>query len=204
MKTRLFDLWTRLGAKTNPDNAFVLLSASYNQPHRFYHNFDHIKTCLDEFQEVRHLTSNPTIVEFAIWYHDVVYDVKSKDNEELSARIACNTWAEAGLPQETAQKIHDLVLATKHDGPVHSTDQKLITDIDLAILGRPVEEFDAYENNIRKEYSHVPEKQFRTGRAAILKNFLNKQTLYSTDYFIAKYQHQAVVNLTRSIKMLGS
>ena len=82
-------------------------------------------------------------------------------------------------------------------------DQKLIVDLDLAILGKSAEEFDAYEANIRKEYNDIPEDQFRKGRSDILETFLNKPAIYYTDYFMNKYQLTAVVNLRRSIGRLG-
>ncbi|MEN6307304.1 MAG: N-methyl-D-aspartate receptor NMDAR2C subunit [Anaerohalosphaeraceae bacterium] len=202
MKNRFLKLWSLIGAKSSTDAAFELLVNTYTQPHRFYHNLDHIRACLDIFEPIRSMASNPDSVEFALWYHDVVYDVRGSQNEEQSALIAYNTCMEAGLPDAMAREIQHLILTTKHTGQPQTRDQEWIADIDLAILGSPADEFNRYEANIRKEYAHVPEDQFRLGRTAILKAFLDKPAIYFTDYFIQKYQQPAAVNLQRSIARL--
>ncbi|MBN2511842.1 MAG: hypothetical protein JXB18_02780 [Sedimentisphaerales bacterium] len=199
MKNRFLKLWSRIGAKSSADAAFELLVNAYTQPHRFYHNLDHIRACLDIFEQIRSMASNPDAVEFALWYHDVVYDVRGSQNEEQSALIAYNTCMEAGLTDAMAQEIQNLILTTKHTGRPQTRDQELIADIDLSILGSSDDEFDRYEANIRKEYAHVPDDAFRLGRTAILKAFLDKPTLYYTAYFIQKYQPPAIANLHRSI-----
>ena len=63
-------------------------------------------------------------------------------------------------------------------------------------------EFDEYEQNIRREYSWVPEDQFRQGRSAILQMFLDRDSIYLTDFFKGKYESQARENLQRSIDAL--
>jgi hypothetical protein len=35
----------------------------------------------------------PPLVEFAIFFHDIVYDAQSKENEELSAQLFEERWA---------------------------------------------------------------------------------------------------------------
>jgi predicted metal-dependent HD superfamily phosphohydrolase len=44
----------------------------------------HLENIYEEFQP---LTLNP-IIEFSIFYHDIIYDVKNKNNEEESAFLA--------------------------------------------------------------------------------------------------------------------
>jgi len=202
MKNRFLKLWLRIGAKSSADAAFELLVNAYTQPHRFYHNLDHIRTCLDIFEHIRSMASNPDAVEFSLCYHDVVYDVRGSQNEEQSALIAYNTCMEANLTDSMAQEIQNLILTTKHAGQPQTRDQEWIADIDLAILGSPADEFDRYEDNIRKEYAHVSDDAFCLGRAAILQAFLDKPTIYYTDYFIQKYQQPAAANLHRSIARL--
>lgn len=53
-----------------------------------YHNLEHIAACLSLLEEYKHLASGYNQVEVALWYHDVVYDPKQKDNEEKSAALA--------------------------------------------------------------------------------------------------------------------
>jgi predicted metal-dependent HD superfamily phosphohydrolase len=95
-----------------------------------------------------------------------------------------------------------LILATKHDVIPSDKDQQILVDVDLAILGQPTAIFLEYENNIRKEYSWVLEKDFREGRAKVLKRFLDRSHIYSTSVFQAKYEDKARANLKASIQNL--
>jgi predicted metal-dependent HD superfamily phosphohydrolase len=200
---RWSDLWTRLGARGNKVGVYAKLMARYDAPHRTYHTFPHIEHCLDELDEARHLASQPDEVEFALWFHDAVYNPRAKDNEERSAAWAYNAiTGSAGLPDDIGRRVHDLILATKHHAPADA-DAKLLTDIDLAILGRPREEFDAYDAAIREEYSWVPEDRYRQKRAEILRGFLDRTSIYATDHFRNRYGRSARENLVRAIARLS-
>ena len=52
-------------------------------------------------------------------------------------------------------------------------------DIDLAILGQPQAVFDAYEKAVRAEYAFVSDEQFRVGRAAVLRSFLERPAIFT-------------------------
>jgi len=99
--------------------------------------------------------------------------------------------------------VYKLILATKHDELQRDHDAKLMVDIDLSILGQPRDVFDQYEVNIRKEYAHVPDEQFRLGRKNILQSFLDRESIFATDFFKEKYESKAIENLTRSIQQLS-
>ena len=80
-------LWPRAGASI-PAGWYERLTAAYAEPHRHYHNQQHIAECLAEFDQARHLALQPEAVELALWFHDAVYDPKAGDNEEQSAALA--------------------------------------------------------------------------------------------------------------------
>ena len=71
----------------------------------------------------------------------------------------------------------------------------LLPDIDLAILGSESKVFNEYEQKIREEYSFVNEEEYRTKRSIILKQFLNRKTIYFSEYFRNKYEKSARRNL---------
>jgi predicted metal-dependent HD superfamily phosphohydrolase len=71
-------------------------------------------------------------------------------------------------------------MATRHDAPVHDEDAALLVDIDLAILGSPLQRFERYDEDIRKEYRWVPGFVYRRKRAEVLRQFLARQSLYHT------------------------
>jgi len=201
-RNRWVKLWRDAGAKGDSEPAFGVLVERYSESHRAYHNLAHVLDCLDEFESARQLARNDTAVALALWYHDIVYDPRAKDNEERSAELANEALNSAGLAQETRESITALILSTKkHDGSL-DLDAPFMVDVDLSILGREPARFDEYESQIRQEYSWVPEDAFVNGRSAILESFLARTVLYGTEFFRAKYERQARENLRRSIQQL--
>ena len=173
----------------------------YSDPHRLYHNIDHIAACLNEFSEVEQLLHYPFDIWLAIWFHDVIYDPRAHDNEERSVDYAERALREI-VDEGTLENITRLIKATKHERPADDHDAKFIQDIDLTVLGRYKARFDEYEKGIRREYAHVPEDRFRKGRAEILRGFLERSSIYQTDYFREKYEERARANLRRSVYKL--
>ncbi len=160
--------WRRTGAEGDPEPPYANLVARYAEPHRAYHNLTHIEHCLNEFEAARSLAPHPNAIEMAIWFHDVVYDPKAKDNEERSAEMAVAVAKAARVPAAFARRLSELILATKHVQPPDNPDAALLVDVDLSILGQPPERFDEYERQIRQEYDWVEAKAFAAGRSAIL------------------------------------
>ena len=56
----------------------------YYDPHRFYHNWSHIKSMLHSAKNKNILFDDLVL---AIAFHDIVYDPKKNDNEEKSAEL---------------------------------------------------------------------------------------------------------------------
>ncbi len=108
----------------------------------------------------------------------------------------------ASLPDNLGQSVANLIIATKHSATLTDSDVQLLIDIDLSILGQSEERFDEYERQVRKEYEWVPEDQFVAGRSAILKSFLDRSNIYSTQFFRNKYEMQARTNIARSLARL--
>ena len=195
-------LWESLGQSGSGLQVFSELKQAYETPPRPYHNFTHIAHCLDEFQTVRRLAANPQALQWALWFHDAIYDSKAKDNEQLSAELATHAAFDAGLPSAFTELVARLILATKHTTSPEPGDETLITDIDLAILGQPPNRFDEYEHQIREKYDWVDNAAFAHGRSAVLGSFLARPTIYQTQWFSQKYEQQARRNLTRALEKL--
>jgi predicted metal-dependent HD superfamily phosphohydrolase len=148
------------------------------------------------------LAESPDEVEFAIWLHDAIYDPRAADNEERSALLAREILLRLGTTGAMADRVGDLVRATKHGEPPLSPDARLLVDIDLSILGQPPDVFDSYERSIRQEYSWVPPATYVAGRSGILRRFLGRHRLYFTDRFESMYARQAKANMTRALLSL--
>lgn len=196
-------MWQTLGASAPDNTLFENLLGRYSEPHRKYHNDRHLDECLAGLAQVRAEATHPAEIELALWFHDAVYDSTSQDNEVRSAEWAHAACLEAGLAPDVADRVHDLVLATRHDNTPLAGDARIIADIDLSILGAPAERFDEYEHEVRQEYAWVPAQFFRRERRRILKQFLSLPRIFGTAYFFNTFEAQARQNLQRSIRHLG-
>ncbi len=195
-------LWTRLGVGAPDESVFHALISRYSEPHRKYHTTRHLDECFDKLEELRMTASHPDEIELALWFHDAIYDVTRQDNEQKSADWARAAIVEAGLSASIAERVHALVMVTRHNAAPATIDENILVDVDLSILGAEPDRFDEYEKQIREEYSWVPEILFRSRRREILKAFLDRPSIYSTRVFVEAYESQARENLERSIKTL--
>jgi predicted metal-dependent HD superfamily phosphohydrolase len=196
------EAWRGLGAEGS-GGLFNQLVAAYSEPHRSYHTLRHLRECLGHLQDVRPLAQRPDEIALALWFHDAVYDPQRTDNEARSADWARASVLQAGLPEALADRIHALVLATReHQAAPDDGDAQLLLDIDLAILGAPQARYDEFEQQVRSEYAHVPQAEFRTRRAALLRGFLARPSLYATQAFRGALELRARVNLGRAVVQL--
>ncbi|HEU5179293.1 MAG TPA: hypothetical protein VFW45_00755, partial [Candidatus Polarisedimenticolia bacterium] len=159
------------------------LTAAYSEPHRRYHSLAHLESCVNEVSGAWSRAVHLEEVRWAVLFHDAVYDLRRQDNEARSAAWALHVMDELGRPEEEKARVQGMILATAHSGKPHTTDEALIMDIDLSILGADEATFDEYERNVRAEYEWVPEEIYRRERAAILQPFLNRERIYHTSLY---------------------
>ncbi len=195
-------LWDR----TFPGTRWVweALEQLYTEPGRHYHGLAHIRHCLQEAYSVQPPFDDTRPIKAAIFFHDAIYDPTRHDNEEQSADLAARYLREMDFPSDFIDRVRALILDTRHAAPPTTIYGQYLADIDLSILGQSPETFDAYERAIRLEYAHVPDAAFRAGRAAILRNFLNRPTIYHTEHFRQRYEAKARENLERSLQSLSA
>lgn len=212
LQPRWFELFDNLGIKfdykseesekTQLNFEFLQLFYRYSEERRFYHTPKHLLECFREVNQVGYLTDSLPEVSLALWFHDVVYDPRAKDNEEKSSQYTQEVLKRLGLPEASVQRVGNLVLVTKHNVEPRDLAEGFIIDADLSILGKSEEVFDEYESNIRKEYSWVKEEDFKKGRTKVLESFLARDSVYYTDFFRDRYEVRARENLERSMKKL--
>ena len=174
-----------------------VLIGFYEEPQRHYHTAEHLFHCLTELQNCP--PPHDPHVGLALWFHDAVYEPRRDDNEARCIKLVGLYAREMRLNRESLKIVQRLIRATDHRTPPAGRDEKLIVDIDLAILGKPPKVFDAYERAVRKEYAHVSEPEFRAGRARILQSFLDRKSIYHTPRFRRLYETPARDNLARSL-----
>lgn len=206
LRERFRDLWKRVKANGDPDKVFDQISSYYSQSHRYHHTLEHIRFCLELLDEFRDFVDDFDALEWAIWFHDIVYEIPGPDNEARSAECAMQTASFVGLGKTFVKKVGRFILATKdHQAgkKAGEYDVRIICDIDLAILAQPSEVYDQYEENIWREYSSLyPWEAYRQGRRNFLIEFSRRKRLFQTARFNARFERQAKTNLIRTAEKL--
>jgi len=195
--------WGHLGLQP-PVGLFDRLVQAYQEPQRHYHSLQHLQECMQHFSCVHDLAMRPGEVEIALWFHDAIYELQGKDNELQSAQWAVASLAMAGATSAVQERVHGLIMATRHDGNPSDPDQQLLVDIDLAILGADPRRFDEYDRQIRAEYRWVPGFLYTRKRKAVLDGFLVRDAIYNTGHFRDRCEAQARANLARAVNPAGS
>jgi len=164
------------------------LKARYAEPHRHYHTWNHLEQ-MGEHARTLNLDHLDEVV-LAILFHDAVYDPRATDNEQRSADLMRTMMNEHASP-EVLDKAETLILATANHRVPEGIPSDLaetcacFLDMDLAIFAAYEPDFVAYDEAIRKEYAHVPEPEYRRGRAQILERFLARPRIYLSEPFSA-------------------
>lgn len=196
------DTWREYGAPSADEALFKKLVACWSEKHRRYHTLQHLRECFEQFEAVRGRAHAPAEIMLALWFHDAFYDPTRGDNERRSAEWARDCVAAAGLSAAKAQRMYELVMATCHDAVPDDADARLLVDVDLSILGAEAARFDESDIQIREEYAHVPDPEYKLGRIKVLRSFLDRPRLYSTDDFHASLEVRARANLNRALERL--
>lgn len=142
---------------------------SYFEPQRYYHTLRHIghMLWLVKYEPVINTNIQSLVhVVFAVFFHDIVYDPQSKDNEDKSSELFSSFYEEAACQNLDQSLVHKYIIATKtHHTNEHSqmsehwgnTDMHIFLDLDMAILSVEPLEYDDYADKIRHEFCHHPE-----------------------------------------------
>jgi len=177
-----------------PAGVFEALAARYSEPSRVYHSLQHIAEGISHLKTVRTV---PPEIPIAWWFHDAIVDPRRSDNEAKSA-----AWAKAVLGAvPLAAQVERAILATKPGALAADPGQRLIADIDLAILAAPEPRFSEAAAQIRQEYAFLDEPAYRALRLQILRGFTARAYIYRSPEF-RSLETRARKNLERSINAL--
>lgn len=200
---RFRQVWVQLAAVGDPEPIARDLLRRWSEPHRYYHNLDHLDSCLAGLDTHRGMTDDAPSIEVALWFHDAVYDPRASDNEIQSAALAREVLTRAGVAPSRVNHIEQLILATRTHESDGSADTMLLLDVDLSILGAPPDSYTLYAEAIRQEYAWVPEIEYRHKRTLVLQHFLDRNALFLTAPFHRLYEAQARQNLVSEIARLS-
>lgn len=189
---------------TLTEAVFSDLLSRYNEPHRAYHNLNHITSLLDDAQEFFHGTI-PAALFFAIWFHDAVYESTSGKNEARSAELATEALTKMNFPLTVIHECAALIQKTADHFNAEANDDvaRFFMDVDLKILGSNETTYLEYLKAVRKEYSTLPSILFNMGRRKFLRKALNCERIFRTPFYFDKYEESARKNLLHELNQLS-
>ncbi|MFC6998905.1 HD domain-containing protein [Rufibacter roseus] len=207
MKISLQQTWHQLAAHFSSDKALIHhlwneLETAYSATSRHYHTLQHLQNMLQLAQEHEASMQRPLLVQFAIFYHDVVYKASRTDNEEKSAEFAGLRLLQLGLSEEQVQQVQEMILATKKHEVHSNPDVNLLLDLDLSILAKDWEAYQQYCGQIRKEYRLYPDFLYLPGREKVLLHFLGQEQIFKTPLFRDLWEEKARNNLQKELETL--
>lgn len=175
----------------------------YTESGRHYHTLSHIQEVLDTAAQLQPLARDYPAIQLAAWFHDIIYNTRTPDNEVQSAVYTESVLSDHAVPPETIQRVSQMIMATaQHTNPAQEPDTYILLDADLAILGRDEARFAQYCQDIRREYEWVAEPDYRAGRVKVLRRFLERPRLYHTPLLYEQLEKQARENLKAEIGRL--
>ena len=178
------------------------LVGRWSEPHRAYHSLSHLNAALGHVHEFDLDHNDTTVVEWALWFHDAIYDATATDNEELSA-VLVEEQLDHHLPDAMVLEIARLVrLTAGHIVEPADRIGGVMIDIDLSILGAPADVYDAYTVGVRHEYSHRTDDEFREGRGTFLEAMIARDQIFNTPTGIQLWEIRARTNLVRELTAL--
>jgi predicted metal-dependent HD superfamily phosphohydrolase len=172
------------------------LMAAYADPSRHYHDQRHLSEVLGRLDELAAdgAAFDDVPVRLAAWFHDAVYDCE-RDAEERSA-----AWAEHELtglcPAAVVTEVVRLVRGTETHAPeAGDVNGAVLSDADLAVLASPPARYAEYAADVREEYGHLSDEEWRVGRGDLIRSLLGRDRLFHTPTGTARWEATARLNL---------
>jgi pantetheine-phosphate adenylyltransferase len=166
------------------------ICTSYAEPHRKYHNIEHIINMLNELKNYSLKDHEKEILSLAIIYHDIVYNPKKYvDNEKRSCQEFFNDFPN----HKYTTQIKKLIMATKNHVYDNDPLENIIIDLDLNVFEQSISELIKYENAIFKEYQFVNINEYIKSRSIFLDGMfkaLNIDNILSLKDYVNNRQYK--------------
>ena len=162
---------------------------SYLEPHRFYHNFEHLHSIVSSIKTLDLDDSENDLLYIAAAYHDIVYDPKNHPgvNESESVKRFLKDVKGTGYDKDEPESI-DLICeiiecTAKRTRPLSKL-PGLFWEIDNSILNSGFRELLDYEDKIFKEYQYVSYSVYKQGRIKFLEEEIKRTNNINLLYLI--------------------
>lgn len=180
------------------------LKKKYEEPHRFYHTWEHVVELLDRLFECACATDMPqeemAALGVAVLFHDSVYEVSRtyyRDNEIHSAEYAKRALSSRGAEGCRVENVYRLIRETAHADKTKPTERlsTILHDLDMSILGSSPERYALYVSDIVAEFGIYPGREFAKGRLELLNAWIADEDLFVTAYGKERFLSQARRNM---------
>ena len=194
-----------------PIPAIQALRARLAGPSRHYHGTAHIALL---WQRHRHYGTGRAVhqepwntwLACAIAYHDAIYDAASRDNEAASAALWQSDHPD--LPPDGIAWVTGTILATANhlaatpdpgmSEPAWAA-RAWMLDLDLTPLAESPAVFAANTEALRREFAHLSDTAWSTGRLAFLRAIAATPRLFRTPVLHEAFEAQARANFAREL-----
>ena len=176
---------------------------NYTKKWKFYHNLNHVYSFVNLFEKYNKFINNyKNEFLISIYFHDIIYIPSRNDNEEESINMFNKFYNEVKPNNLNKEKAIEFIVETKNHSLSKDYDFELdlFLDMDMQIVSD--ENWEDYENKIRKEYCFVDETEYKNKRKQFLQSLVNKNRIFRTQIFYDTYEQIAKNNITNIINKL--
>lgn len=155
------------------EETIPFIEGAWNEPHRKYHNINHLETIINELIKNKNIV-HPSVFDaliLAAFFHDVYYNPKSgKNNEDESIKRFLNSYKYSDL--DLRNLIVAMIESTKHRKIPTNNYVRIFWEADNAGFYKNYDYFLNNEKQIREEFIHVPKSLYKKARLEFLKSNL--------------------------------
>ena len=198
-----------LGRSDTSQRWFDTVVRRHREAGRHYHGIRHVRWMLRHITALEsNLADNADIADMgavvaAAFFHDVVYDPARSDNEAASGRLADIALGELGWEPARRRRVTSMIDATvAHHVDDVDLDTQVLLAADLAVLAADPAGYGDYVRAVRREYAHVTDDDWRTGRSAVLHDLLDRPHLFAPVLGLFDWEHRARANITAELATL--
>jgi predicted metal-dependent HD superfamily phosphohydrolase len=197
--------------RSKGDEWFGRLWKLHTETTRFYHTAVHLEEMLHFFRvlEERGCMSGVSETErqailLSIFFHDAIYESRSRSNEENSAQLFQEFCRDIKSPDAVVNTLVDeFILATKTHmtSDNHTVALATFLDLDMAVLGKHLESYISYASMIRREYDFIPHDTYCQKRADVLEAFMGNR-VFGTKVMYDAFEERAKENVRYEVDLL--
>jgi predicted metal-dependent HD superfamily phosphohydrolase len=185
---------------------FDAVLGRHREPARQYHDVRHVGWVVRHVLAIAERSSIDDLAATvaAAFFHDAVYDPQRSDNEAASATLAQHALGELDWSPARARRVAELVRATEgHDVEHADRDTCVLLAADLAVLAAEPARYADYATAVRREYAHVDDAAWRSGRSAVLRSLLARPHLFAPDLELGDWEARARANIAAELASLS-